>query len=104
MQKIILIVILLFSINILIGQSVIIKDAASDTLVVVEDNGDVGIGTTNPKGALEITSTTGGLIVPRMTTGQRTSLPNVSGTIIYNTTTGVFNFNESGSWVTKLNE
>ena len=64
-------------------------------------NGDVGIGTTTPSSILDIDSTTGTLIVARMTTTQRNALTPVNGMIIYNTTTTVFNFYENGSWVTK---
>jgi hypothetical protein len=63
--------------------------------------GNLGIGTTNPQGALDVTSTTGALIGPRMTTSQRDALSPVNGMIIYNTTTNQFNFYENGSWVTK---
>jgi hypothetical protein len=61
----------------------------------------VGIGTTSPQGALDVTSTTGAFIVPRMTTAQRDALTAVNGMIIYNTTTNQFNFYENGAWVTK---
>jgi hypothetical protein len=64
-------------------------------------NGNVGIGTTDPKGALDVDSTTGGFIVPRMTTTQRNALYTVNGMIIYNTSTNQFNFYENGAWVTK---
>jgi len=63
--------------------------------------GGVGIGTTSPQGALDVSSTTGAFIVPRMTTAQRDALTAVNGMIIYNTTTDQFNFREAGAWVTK---
>jgi hypothetical protein len=50
----------------------------------------IGIGTTNPQGALDVSSTTGAFIVPRMTTTQRDVFTPVEGMIIYNTTTGTF--------------
>jgi len=63
--------------------------------------GQVGIGTTTPRGALEINSSTNGLIVPRVDlTSVNTSTPIVnpqtseapiSGTLVYNTsTTGTY--------------
>jgi hypothetical protein len=61
----------------------------------------VGIGTTAPAGALDVVSTTGAFIVPRMTTAQRDALAAVNGMIVYNTTTDQFNFREAGAWVTK---
>jgi hypothetical protein len=73
----------------------------SSSVLLAEDGGQVGIGTANPQGALDVSSTTGGLIVPRLTTTQRDALTAVNGMIIYNTTTNQFNFYENGAWVTK---
>ncbi len=69
--------------------------------LTVLSNGRVGIGTSVPNGALDVNSTTGALIVPRMTTAQRDLLSAVNGMIIYNTTTNQFNFRENGVWVIK---
>lgn len=70
--------------------------------MTISDNGNVGIGSTAPTAstALDINSTTGALLVPRMTTTQRNALTALNGMIIYNTTTNAFNFYENGSWVT----
>ncbi len=64
---------------------------------------NVGIGTESPRGALDVKSTTGALIVPRMGTSDRDNLPHINGSIIYNTDTNEFNFYENGAWVTKVN-
>jgi hypothetical protein len=56
---------------------------------------------TSPEGALDVSSTTGAFIVPRMTTAQINALTPVNGMIIYNTTDNQFNFYENGAWVTK---
>ncbi len=69
--------------------------------ISVLTNGRVGIGTSIPAGALDVSSTTGALIVPRMTTGQRDLLVPVNGMIIYNISTSQFNFRENGVWVVK---
>jgi hypothetical protein len=69
--------------------------------LTIKTSGNVGIGTITPQGKLDVSSTTGGFIVPRMTTAQRDALTAVNGMIIYNTTTNQFNFYENGSWVTK---
>lgn len=47
---------------------------------------------------LEVSSTTGGVIFPRMTTTQRNAISAVNGTIIYNTTDNAFQFYQNGSW------
>jgi hypothetical protein len=49
---------------------------------------------------LELQSTLGALLVPRMTTAQVAAITTVSnGMVIYNTTTNVFQFYENGGWV-----
>lgn len=103
MKKAIIIFSILMFTSLTFGQSVIIKDSANETLMVIADDGDVGIGTTNPQGILDLTSTLGALIVPRMTPAQRDALPEINGSIIYNITAEKFNFRENGAWV-ELNE
>ncbi len=85
-----------------IGANAIVS--ASNSLVLGGTGANavkVGIGTTAPAGALDVVSTTGAFIVPRMTTAQRDALTAVNGMIVYNTTTNQFNFREAGVWVTK---
>ncbi len=48
---------------------------------------------------LELRSTTGALLLPRMTTTQRNALTAVNGMIIYNTTTNGVEAYENGAWV-----
>lgn len=65
-------------------------------------NGNFGIGTISAQGALDVASTTGALIVPRMTAAQRTALTGVNGSIVYQTDgTAGFYFYVNGSWVNK---
>jgi hypothetical protein len=75
---------------------------ADNTLVVDETNSRVGIGTNSPivSSKLDITSTTGALVVPRMTAAQRTALTAANGMIVYDTTNLAFYFYENGAWVT----
>jgi len=73
----------------------------NDHVGLSTNTSNVGIGTQNPAGALDVSSTTGALIVPRMTTAQRNALTPVNGMIIYNTSTNQFNFYENGAWVIK---
>jgi len=82
------------------GDALVVNDGGTVSFIV-KDGGNVGIGTTNPVGALDVSSTTGALIVPRMTTAQRNALTPVNGMILYNTSTNQFNFYENGAWVIK---
>jgi hypothetical protein len=61
--------------------------------------GNIGIGTTTPQAKLDISSTTGGLLMPRMTTAQRDAIvsPPLSS-YIYNTTTNTFNVYIGNAW------
>lgn len=62
-------------------------------------NAQVGIGNSNPDSSsiLDITSTSQGLLIPRMTTDERTAITSpAQGLLIYNTTTSSFNFYDGG--------
>lgn len=48
---------------------------------------------------LELQSTTGALLLPRMTTAQRDALTAVDGMMVYNVTTGAMNKRQGGAWV-----
>lgn len=64
-------------------------------------NPAMSIGTANApatSAALDIDSTTGALLVPRMTTTERNALTATNGMQIYNTTTQDFNVFRDGSW------
>ena len=73
-------------------------DGSPEDVLYVNEEGNVGVGTLTPAGKMDINSTSGALIVPRMTTSQRENLPVVNGSIIYNSETKEFNFLENGSW------
>lgn len=73
----------------------------NDSLFAADgENGRVGIGTDNPSAStiLELSSTTGGFLLPRMTTTQRNALTAVNGMFIYNSTDNKFQGYENGSW------
>ncbi|MEQ8473325.1 MAG: hypothetical protein RIC35_19165 [Marinoscillum sp.] len=75
---------------------------ASKTALAVDDNYNVGIGTSAPdaSAALEVSSTTGGLLLPRMTTTQRDAISSpAAGLLIFNTTTSKFNGYDGTSWI-----
>lgn len=64
-----------------------------------QDGGNIGIGTTSPSAPLEVSSTEGGVIMPRMTTAQRNAIVSpTDGEIIYNTSTHKFQGRADGSW------
>lgn len=61
----------------------------------------VGIGTTNPHASsiLDLTSTTQGFLVPRLTTAQRDAITSpATGLMIYNTTINCFQYYKSSAW------
>lgn len=58
----------------------------------------LGTSTVATSAALQIESTTGALIVPRMTTAQRDALTAVNGMIIYNTDTNTMQGRINGAW------
>lgn len=80
----------------------------SSSSVHAQAVGDVGIGTNTPYqgAALDISSTTKGLLIPRLTTAQRgvlqtsfgTNLAAANGMMIYNTTTSRFNYWNGTQW------
>jgi hypothetical protein len=64
-------------------------------------SGNLGIGITNPKGVLDLVSTTQPLYLPRMTEAQRDLIVGISsGAVIFNTTTNEFEGYTGTAWVT----
>ncbi len=62
---------------------------------------NVGINTTSPdnSAALDVTSTDKGVLVPRMTTTQRTAISTpATGLLVYDTTLGAFYFYSGAAW------
>ena len=69
---------------------------------VMAQSGSVGIGTTNPNSsaALDIQSTTKGMLIPRMTSVQRNLIPTpAAGLLVYDNTTNSFWFRNATDWV-----
>lgn len=68
---------------------------------MVAQNGSVGIGTNAPhaSAALDIQSTEKGILIPRMTSLQRTSISNAgTGLLVFDNTTGSFWFKTTSGW------
>ena len=60
---------------------------------------DVGIGTSSPEGILDVSSTTSGMLPPRMTTIQRNAIVTpVAGMFIYNTDTNKNEYYNGTTW------
>src|SRR5947199_827003 len=67
--------------------------------VLVAQN--VGIGTTSPdpKAQLEVSSTSKGLLIPRLTTAQRTSIVTPpKGLMVYDSTLQIFYYYDGSNW------
>lgn len=66
----------------------------------IDNAGLVGIGTSAPSAPLEVSSTTGGVIMPRMTTTQKNAISSpTNGEMVYDTTDNKFYGYANGSWV-----
>jgi len=72
------------------------------TLTVSVASAQVGVGTVTPNAAsiLDVTSTTKGMLIPRMTTAQRTAIVSpVAGLQVYDTTTNTNWYHNGTIWV-----
>ncbi|MGB3006026.1 MAG: hypothetical protein WBC06_05940 [Chitinophagaceae bacterium] len=74
----------------------------TDTKMLLDSTGRLGIGTTTPNAsaALEISSTTAGVLIPRMSTAQRTAITApANGLLVYDSETNSYWFSESATWI-----
>jgi hypothetical protein len=82
------------------------KDGATNTSLTerlrITNEGNVGLGTPTPDASslLDITSTAAGILIPRVTTGQRDAIASpATGLLVFNTTTVTFQFWDGVAWV-----
>lgn len=88
------------------GEKLILEStshATKGSVILSPNGGNVGIGNSSPhaSAALEISSTSRGLLIPRMTESERDGISSPAiGLQIYNTNTNKFNYYNGSSWVT----
>ena len=84
-----------------IGQNAVVSTSNS---IVLGASARVGIGTSSPatSAILDLTSTTGALLIPRMTTAQKNALTAVNGMLVYDSTLGKFQGYEAGVWTSLI--
>lgn len=76
-----------------------IKKTDGTIYSVFDGAGNFGIGTSTPAAILDVTSTTSGVLLPRVTTAERDLFATpANGMIIYNTTTDKFQGYAAGVW------
>ncbi|WP_201981567.1 tail fiber domain-containing protein [Hymenobacter rubidus] len=85
--------------NLNLGTNLLVGNGGSSG-VAVSSSGSVGIGTTPAaSAALEVSSTTKGLLPPRLSTAQRNAIASpATGLVVYNTTTNRLNTWNGTSW------
>jgi len=83
------------------GSTAISTSGAIQTSGNITGTGKLGVGTASPhvSAVVDISSTTGGLLLPRMTTAQRDAISSpANGLQIYNTTTNQIQYYNGSSW------
>ncbi len=92
------------------GEFMISNGGAGNTYLSVENSGNagnpgqIGIGTNSPNGsaAIDVTSSTGGVLFPRMSTAQMNALPNPpNGLVVFNTSVNCLEL-YAGAWTSMV--
>jgi hypothetical protein len=84
-----------------VGVNYITTDPGVGSIIA---EGKVGIGTATPatSALLDLTSTAGALLLPRMTTTQKAALTAVNGMVVYDSTLNKFQGYENGAWTSLI--
>lgn len=79
-----------------------VQDVDGNTLFRVTSEGQVGlsIGIPHASSLLQLDSTTQGLRLPRMTEAQKSAITGITGLMIFNTSSGIFQGWNGSTWVT----
>ncbi len=78
-----------------------VNSTTSNELLRIKGNGSVGIGTSSPNASalLDVSSTTKGVLIPRMTTTQRNAIVTPqTGLLVFDITTNSFWFRSTSAW------
>ena len=78
------------------------NSAGNNNALMIRDDGRIAMGTNAPNASaiLTVTSTTGGILFPRMTTTERNAIATpADGLVIYNTTDNKLQVRAAGAWV-----
>lgn len=87
------------------GLSLDVQDSAGVSVLSVEDAGRVGINNSSPdaSASLDVTSTTTGVLIPRMTTAQYNAITSpATGLLVYCTDDNKFYYYDGVQWVTMV--
>ena len=77
-----------------------VTDSEGSVKLVVQGDGKVGIGTTTPQALFDVTSTSGGILIPRMTKAQRDAITATQiGMLIYQTDNNPGFYFYNGEWL-----
>ena len=75
------------------------NDAGSNKTGKIYRTGNVGIGTNNPQAALDVSSSTQGVLFPRMTTAQRTAINTpATSMLVFDTDLGEYYVYAGSAW------
>lgn len=90
-----------------VSSSLNVRNSLFQSMLFVRDDNSVGVGTATPNAsaALDVTSVTKGMLIPRMTSAQRVAIPApATGLIVYETPTNLFYYFDGLTWRVLLSE